>query len=102
MSLVENLVNQISANGLGGISRPQEFDLNDSTFDNLLKNAIENNPILNSNLQTLGDLGQPSGMIIEPFEEISAIQPINKNNQINNDSIQIKDVDMGSDYFQAC
>ena len=36
MSLVENLINQISTQGLGGITKPFGFDMNDDTFANLL------------------------------------------------------------------
>ena len=99
MSLVENLVNQISTNGLGGITKPQGFDLNDPTFDNLLQKVMENNAALNDKLQILGNLGQPSGMIIEPFDKTAPIQPIGKKNNIDTEPIQIKDVDMGNNYF---
>ena len=40
MSLVENLINQISTQGLGGISKPLSFDLNDDTFANLLEKQM--------------------------------------------------------------
>ena len=101
MSLVENLVNQISTKGLGGITQPQGFDLNDPTFDNLLQKAMENNTELNDKLQILGNLGQPSGMIIEPFDDISAIRPIGQENYINKEPVQIKDVDLGNNYFST-
>ena len=101
MSLVENLVNQISIKGLGGITQPQGFDLSDSTFDDLLQKAMVNNTELNDKLQILGNLGQPTGMIIEPFEDTSAIKPIGQENYINKESIQIKDVDLGNNYFST-
>ena len=72
--------------------------MNDPTFDNLLQKAMESNTELNEKLQILGNLGQPSGMIIEPFDAIDSIQPIGKNN-INTEPVQIKDVDLGNDYF---
>lgn len=99
MSLVESLVNQISTNGLGGITKPQGFDLNDSTFDNMLQKAMGNNAVLNDKLHILGDLGQPSGLIIEPFDITSPIKPIGEENYIQTDPVQIKDVDLGNDYF---
>lgn len=100
MSLVENLVNQISTNGLGGVTKPQGFDLNDLTFDNMLQKAMNiGDAGLNDNMRILGSLGQPSGMIIEPFDKTSPIQPVGNENQVNTESIQIKDVDMGNDYF---
>lgn len=101
MSLTENIINQISTNGLGGITKPQGFDLNDSTFENLLKKAIENGSVLNDKLQMLGDLGQPSGMIIEPFEDSMTVKPIGQENFANKEPIQIKDVDTGNDYFSS-
>ena len=99
MSLVENLVNQISTNGLGGITKPQGFDLNDATFDNLLQHAMGNNAALNDKLQILGNLGQPAGMIIEPLDQTEAIQPIGNETKIPDEPFEIKDVDTGSSYF---
>ena len=101
MSLVENLVNQIATKGLGGITKPQGFDLNDDTFEKLLREKVgENGQVLNENLQPLGSLGQPAGMIIEPFDGTSVIQPIGKENNIaTEEPIQIKDVDLGANYF---
>ena len=99
MSMVEQLVNQISTNGLGGITKPQGFDLNDSTFENLLQKAMENRPELNTKLQMLGQLGQPAGLIIEPFDKITEVQPIGQENNVSAENIQIKDVDLGTDYF---
>lgn len=101
MSLAENLVNQISTKGLGGITIPQSFDLNDTTFDNLLQKAMVNNAELNDKLQILGNLGQPSGMVIEPFDDTSAIKPIGQENYINTEPVQIKDVDLGNNYFST-
>lgn len=99
MSLVENLVNQISLNGLGGITKPQGFDLNDPTFSNLLQKAMGNNTELNDKLQILGNLGQPSGMIIEPYEDATVVKPIGQENTLNTEPVQIKDVDLGDNYF---
>ena len=99
MSLVENLVNQISTNGLGGVTKPQGFDLNDQTFENLLQKAIENQSVVNDKLQILGNFGQPSGMIIEPFDKTAAIEPIGQENAVYDEPVQIKEVDLGNDYF---
>lgn len=101
MSMVEQLLNQISTNGLGGITKPQGFDLNDSTFENLLQKALENHTELNDKLQILGDLGQPSGMIIEPYDKTAPIQPIGQENYTVSEPIQIKDVDLGNNYFST-
>lgn len=105
MSLVENIVSQISTNGLGGVTKPQGFDLNDDTFEKILQgvNGVNSgqNILLNEKLQALGNLGQPSGLVIEPFENTEPIQPISndKQNVITSEPLQIKDVDMGSNYF---
>lgn len=106
MSLVENIVNQISAKGLGGITVPQGFDLNDDTFEKILQgvngvNGGFGNAILNEKLQALGSIGQPSGLVIEPLQDAEKVQPIGNDNQkiIDTTPIQIKDVDMGSNYF---
>ena len=58
-----------------------------------------NNAPLNDKLQILGNLGQPSGMVIEPFDKTAPIQPIGQENNIDTEPIQIKDVDMGNNYF---
>jgi len=104
MSLVENLVSQISKNELGGITKPQGFNLDDSTFENLLQKALNQDSVLNDKLQILGNIGQPSGLIIEPLNgttEVNEITPIEKVNpsQEASEHLEIKDVDIGNDYF---
>ena len=99
MSLVENLVNQISTNGLGGVTKPQGFDLNDDTFAKLLQDKMINETVLNDKLQALGTMGQPSGMIIEPLDGTAASQPIGNENNIQSEPLEIKDVDTGTNYF---
>ena len=47
MSLVENIINQISVGG--GITKPQGFDLNDDTFAKLLEKASAKSNDINSN-----------------------------------------------------
>ncbi len=100
MSLVENIISQISTKNLGGITKPQGFDMNDDAFEKILKGMGENaNNVLNEKLQTLGNLGQPSGMIIEPFDKTanasSPIKPVEESTE----PFQIKDVDLGNNYF---
>ena len=99
MSLVENLVNQISTNGLGGITKPQGFDMNDTTFEKLLQSM--NQAEQKEQVSPLGNLGQPSGFIIEPFDQASSAQPVSATDtaQELSEPIQIKDVDFGKDYF---
>ena len=68
MSLVENLINQITTQGLGGITKPQGFDLEDDTFSKLLEKGLNayNNEIQPTN--TIGHMGAPAGLLIEPLE----------------------------------
>lgn len=101
MSLVENLVSQISTNGLGGVTKPQGFDLNDDTFEQILKgiNKGMNGTELNDQLNTIGRMGQPAGMVIEPFDGTSAVKPIGQENYVSQEPIEIKEVDTGRDYF---
>ena len=40
MSLVENLINQISTQGLSGITKPLGFDIEDDTFAKLLEKQM--------------------------------------------------------------
>ena len=93
MSLVENLINQISTNELGGITKPQGFDMNDNTFENLLQRSLNN--LESEPLNQIGTLGAPSGLFIEPYdkiEETKEVQPI------NTEEIQIKEINM-DDFF---
>ena len=50
MSLVENLINQISTQGLGGITSPLGYNLNDDTFSKLLEKQLNStNDMLTNN-----------------------------------------------------
>lgn len=110
MSLVENLINQISNNGLGGITKPQGFDLSDDTFAKLLEKQLNSNSEPQA-INQLGQIGAPAGLIIEPFDAIefsSTAQDqmeILGENKLTNESqpiepIEIKDIDVG-DYFSS-
>ena len=101
MSLVENILSQISTHGLGGVTKPQGFDMNDDTFEKILQSIGKEGAALNDKLQALGNLGQPSGMIIEPLDDNLSVKPIGQENQniIDIKPVQIKDVDMGDNYF---
>ena len=110
MSLVENLINQISTQGLGGITKPQGFDLNDDTFANLLEKQMNaGNEITTTN--SVGQMGAPAGLIIEPLNATDGIEHAEKvQDQMEalgenlfketgiNSAIEIKDMDFG-DYF---
>ena len=70
MSLVSNFVGNISSIGLNnGVSSTPSFDLNDTTFSELLEKQLNNN----INNQTpanniINGLGMPPGIEIEPLE----------------------------------
>ena len=108
MSLVENLINQISTNGLGGISNPQHFDLEDDTFAKLLEKQMANAENSISQTNSLGEMGVPAGLVIEPYESIDFSNTVQdqmdtigfKTQQDTTmvANVDIKDIDM-SDYF---
>ena len=108
MSLVENLISQITSNGLSGITRPDSFDLNDDTFAKLLEKQLDSaNNIKPTN--TIGEMGAPAGFMIEPLEgtdfaeavqdqmEIIGENKLSREEYINQ-PIEFKDIDLG-DYF---
>lgn len=95
MSLVENLVSQISPKGLGGITSPQGFDLNDDTFEKLLGSKMINGATGPNSVDKTAHLGAPAGLVIEP---IDAPQSTAEVKPINTEEIQIKDIDL-TDYF---
>ena len=67
MSLVENIINQITTDG--GITKPQGFDLGDDTFAKLLEKASGANRVgMQDNL--MGEMGIPAGLQIEPLEGV--------------------------------
>ena len=111
MSLVENLINQISTQGLNGVTKPLGgFDLEDDTFSKLLDKQLnslqENTP---SNF--VGNFGVPAGLVIEPIDgadftemaqdqmEIIGENKLTKEEYINQ-PIEFKDIDNG-DYFSS-
>ena len=108
MSLVENLVNQIATQGLGGLSKPTGFDMSDDTFAQLLDKQLNLNSSITPN-NSIGNMGIPAGLIIEPidgvdFAEVAQDQmeaigetKLSKEEYINQ-PIEFKEIDM-SDYF---
>ena len=109
MSLVENLINQISTGGLNGITNPLgNIDLNDDTFAKLLDkqlNSINNETPSNF----VGNFGTPAGLIIEPLEGSNfteaaqdQMEAIGENklsrDEYINQPIEFKDIDM-DDHF---
>ena len=110
MSLVENLINQISTNGLGGITSPQKFDLEDDTFAKLLEKQMANAENSLNQTNSIGEMGIPAGLIIEPFDSIDFTEKVQdqmeavgmKTSQeaVLVEPIEIKDIDM-KDYFSS-
>lgn len=110
MSLVENLINQISTGELGGITKPQGFDLSDDTFAKLLEkqlNSTQDTPPAN----TLGNMGAPAGFMIEPMEGIEFSETLQDQMEIIGETkytyentldkpIEMKDIKLG-DYFST-
>ena len=82
MSLVENLINQISTNGLNGITNPLgNIDLNDDTFSKLLDkqlNSINNEQPSNF----VGTMGAPAGLLIEPIEGVNFTETVHDQMEI--------------------
>lgn len=70
MSIVENLVNQISTQGLGGITKPLGFDMEDDTFAKLLEKQMNTAQEMNSS-NFVGSMGAPAGLVIEPLEGVN-------------------------------
>ena len=108
MSLVENLINQISTNGLGGITNPQNFDLEDNTFAKLLEKQMTKVESNNEITSLFGELGAPTGFVIEPYESVEfsntvqdQMEAVNFKTQQDTkivDPIDIKEINM-DDYF---
>ena len=108
MSLVENLINQISTQGIGAITRPTGFDMDDDTFAKLLDKQLNSTQPTNST-NFLGEMGMPAGFIIEPLEGTEFSETVQDQmevigeNKLSRDEyisqpIEFKDIDM-EDHF---
>lgn len=96
MSILENIVSQITSSATGGITKPQGFDLNDDTFAKLLMKASEVSPAEEQN-NLFSNLGAPAGFEIEPFDS-EPVQNIEFNPA---QDIEIKDLKISENYFSA-
>ena len=109
MSIVENLINQISSQGLGGITKPLGFDMEDDTFAKLLEKQMNaNNEFSTPN--SIGQMGAPAGFIIEPLDATDGVEHAEKvqdqmeilgqdfYKQTGPSNIEIKDMNF-EDYF---
>lgn len=110
MSLVENLINQISTGELGGITKPQGFDLSDDTFAKLLEKKL-NSTEEASSTNMLGNMGAPAGFMIEPMDGIDFSETVQDQMEILGETkytyentidkpIEMKEVKIG-DYFST-
>jgi len=107
MSLVENLINQISTKELGGITKPSGFDMNDDTFAKLLEKELNAN-IEETQTGIMGNLGVPAGFFIQPAEGIEFAQDVQDQlealgeskltNEVVSEPFEMKELDM-SDFF---
>ena len=107
MSLIEHLVNQISTNELGGITKPSGFDMNDDTFSKLLEKEL-NAKAESIQENIIGNLGVPAGFFIEPFEgvefsqnvqdQLEAISEKKVTNELPVEPFEMKELDLG-DFF---
>lgn len=72
MSLVSNFIGDISSIGLNnGVSSTPSFDLNDTTFAELLEKQLnKNSEVQNSSTNLIDGLGMPPGIQIENFDGI--------------------------------
>lgn len=109
MSLVENLVNQISTRGLGGVTSPQGFDLDDDTFSKLLEKSMNANKQEVAFTDLFGEIGMPAGFVIEPHESIEFADNVLDqmeiigekkliNEPISTEPLEMKELNLG-DYF---
>lgn len=94
MSMLENIVSQISSAASGAVSKPQSFDLSDDTFAKLLMKASEISPAEEqSNMYS--NLGAPAGFEIEPLDAPEQTQNI----EFNPEDVEIKDLKVSENYF---
>lgn len=111
MSLVENLINQISTKGLGSITSPQSFDLDDDTFSKLLEKNMNTNAQVSTTSNFVGEMGMPAGFVIEPFDKIEFSNNVQDQMEIlgekklvkepiSTEPLEMKELDMG-DYFSS-
>ena len=110
MSLVENLINQISTKGLGSITSPQGFDLEDDTFSKLLDKSMANSQQLPNVSNFVGEMGMPAGLIIEPLDGTDFANTVQDqmeilgqkipNEPISTEPFEMKDISIG-DYFSS-
>ena len=73
MSLVSNFIGGISSSGLNGLGVNPNYDLNDTTFSDLLEKQMEVKPKEETN-NIFASLGMPAGMQIENIDFSEKVQ----------------------------
>ena len=73
MSLVSNFIGGISSSGLNGLGVNPNYDLNDTTFSDLLEKQMEVKPKEENN-NIFASLGMPAGMQIENIDFSEKVQ----------------------------
>lgn len=98
MSLVSNFIGNISSIGAAGITAAQNFDLSDTTFEDLLNKQIEaKNEVNQKNGISELDLGMPAGMEIESLD----IEPIEIYNNIQETDTEIRTTSETATFFSS-
>ena len=108
MSLVENIISQVSTKGLNGIAQPFGIDMQDDTFSKLLEKQL-NSTSSSASVNLVGNMGVPAGLIIEPMNGVEFSETAQEQLEVlgesrliselsENNPIEIKDMDFG-DYF---
>ena len=98
MSLVENIINQISSNKLNG-SGPLSLDLNDDTFSKILDKQFANNAEQKNITNMLGEIGIPAGLNMEFPDGQMNFSTFDINNMnANYENIDLVDLDIGSGF----
>lgn len=91
MSLVSNFVGGISASQFGGSGKVSpDFDLNDTTFSDLLEKQLNTKPESDSS-GIAGMLGMPSGFPIENADFAEPVESIESAAQVDNQGIEQED-----------
>lgn len=93
MSLVSNFVGGISAAQFGGSGKVSpDFDLNDTTFSDLLEKHLNTKPE-NETSGIAGMLGMPSGFPIENADFAEPEEMVKATNQVENQDISTEEND---------
>ena len=91
MSLVSNFIGGVSSSGLSGLNGlTQAFDLNDTTFSDLLEKQMDKK-IQPTNEGLIGSLGMPAGLQIENFDGTEFSETVQDQMEAIGEKIQTED-----------